>query len=170
MQQKSANANISQSSVISNNTNHKNSLFEEASVSNNTVVNFQNAGDNQQPQKVLGSVDGSGSQTRQGGDNTRNNAVMSQGSYNRASGRGGERSGNRIVERNANQLTQSQKNATGMSNVQGPFMQNLNSSFSQKQKSKSSSKGPPSSGKYNQQNNQQFQHAAGGGQGQVNVQ
>lgn len=61
LQQKSANANISQSSVISNNTNHKNSLFEEASVSDNAVVNFRNAGDGQQPQKVLGSVDGSGS-------------------------------------------------------------------------------------------------------------
>ena len=62
MQQKSVNANISQSSVISNNTNHKNSLFEEASVSNNTVVNLQHAGD-QPPQKILAGADG-GSQTR----------------------------------------------------------------------------------------------------------
>ena len=80
MQQKSANANISQSSVISNNTNHKNSLFEEVSVSNNTVINFHHVVDNHQPQKILGSVDDTGSQTRKGkaGDNqTRNNAAIS---------------------------------------------------------------------------------------------
>lgn len=106
--------------MISNNTNHKNSLFDEASVSNNTVINFNNnAVENAKPQKILGSVDDTGSQTRKGkgvDPQTRNMTVISQGSYNRTSGRGGERSGNRVNERNANQLTQSQKSATGMSN------------------------------------------------------
>lgn len=143
IQHKQGKSNISQSSGVSNSTNlNFDRMGIDTSGKNKQIgnlndndsmgqaQNFQNSSQQQSESMPISSsfmnqsTEVRGYNRQPGEMQTRNNPAQTQVSYNRATGRSGERSGNRLIERNQNQhQMMSQKSAASNSNAQGgPFI------------------------------------------------